>query len=65
MTFADHLKSERKRLGITQPQMAALLDVRDRTYWEWEHGKTEPVLIAQEGAFARLRKQRGSAAQSA
>lgn len=55
MSFADQLKKERERLGITQAQAASLLGVPDRTYWEWEAGKTEPYAITQEGALQRLR----------
>lgn len=54
MTFAAKLKSERKRLGLTQPEAAAFLDIPARTYWEWEHDKTQPPAIAQEGALVRL-----------
>ena len=56
MSFADQLKQERERLGITQAQAASLLDVPARTYWEWESGKTEPHTITQEGALARTKK---------
>lgn len=58
MTFAEKLQSERKRLGLTQPEAAALLDVPMRTYWEWEKGRTEPLAIAQEGAMERFRAAR-------
>jgi DNA-binding transcriptional regulator YiaG len=54
MTFAATLHSERLRTGLTQPQAAALLDVPQRTLWEWEHGKTEPYSVTQEGVLARL-----------
>lgn len=56
MTFSDTIKSERSRLGLTQADAAALLDVPARTLWEWEHGKTTPLPVAQEGVIARLRK---------
>lgn len=56
MTFAAQLKAERKRLGLTQPEAAELLTLKDRTYWEYESGATEPPSIAQEGALARLAK---------
>ena len=56
MTFAEQLKAERKRLGLTQAQAAALLDVSARVHWEWETGKTEPYAITQEGALARMKK---------
>lgn len=55
MTFADTIKSERARLGITQAEAAALLEVPARTLWEWEHGRTTPLPVAQEGVIARLK----------
>jgi transcriptional regulator with XRE-family HTH domain len=54
MTFSERLKSARTRLGITQSEMAALLGVSARVYWDWESGKTEPAEITQEGAMARV-----------
>lgn len=54
MKFLEKLKSHRVRLGLTQDEMALALSTPPRTYWEWEHGKTEPPAIAQEGALARL-----------
>ena len=56
MTFAEQLKTERKRLQLTQPEAAAALDLADRTYWEYENNRTEPPAITQEGALARLAK---------
>ena len=56
MTFAEQLKAHRQRLGLTQSEAAALLDVPARTYWEGESGKTTPHAITQEGAIARLSK---------
>lgn len=55
MKFADYLKKERARLGLTQAQTAFVLDVPARTYWEWETAKTEPHAVTQEGCLARLR----------
>jgi len=57
MTFPEQLRAHRARLKLTQNQAAAILDVPARTYWEWEHGKTEPYAITQEGAMARLEKR--------
>lgn len=54
MSFADQLKQERERLGITQTQAASLLDVPARTYWGWEALKTTPYAVTQEGCLARL-----------
>jgi DNA-binding XRE family transcriptional regulator len=56
MSFADELKQERERLGITQAQAASLLSIAKRTYCDWEYGITTPPEVAQEGALARLRK---------
>lgn len=56
MSFAEQLKAERQRIGLNQADLAAVLEVPPRTYWEWEAGKTEPHLVCQEGALARLRK---------
>ena len=56
MDFAAKLLAERKRLGLKQPEVAAALELPDRTYWEYEKGKTVPHAIAQEGALARLAK---------
>lgn len=56
MQFADLIKSERARLGLTQADAATLLDVPARTLWEWEHAKTEPLAVAQEGVIARLKR---------
>lgn len=56
MTFAALIKSERERLSLTQAEAATLLDVPSRTLWEWEHGKTTPLPVAQEGVVARLKR---------
>jgi len=53
MTFAEKLKTHRARLGLTQPEAAALLDVSKRTYEYWEAGKV-PLAVAQEGALKRM-----------
>lgn len=54
LTFGAHIKSERKRLRLTQAEAAAALEVPARTLWEWEHDKTEPLPVAQEGVRARF-----------
>lgn len=56
MNFAAQLKAERQRLRLTQPEAAAALELKDRTYWEYENDKTVPPVIAQEGSLARLKK---------
>lgn len=56
MTFSEQLKAHRQRLGLTQSEAAAVLEIPARTHWEWESGKTTPHAITQEGALARLSK---------
>lgn len=55
MTFPEQLKSERERLGLTQAELAAFLDVSPRAIWQWEKGIL-PHVLTQEGALARLAK---------
>lgn len=55
MTFAHQLKAERERLGLTQARAAKLLEVSKRSIEQWEAG-SEPLVITQEGALARLKK---------
>lgn len=54
MTFAEQLKAEQKRIGLTQAELAALLDVSPRVVWGWLNGK-EPLALTREGALARLK----------
>ena len=56
MSFADQLKQERERLGITQAQAADLLYVSKSVIEKWEAGTRTPLAITQEGAWERLRK---------
>lgn len=56
MNFAEQIKSERKRLGLTQSEAALLLMLPFRTYWDWENAKTEPIAVTQEGVRARAKK---------
>lgn len=55
MNFADQLKKERERLGLTQTQAAALLGVSKSVLAKWEIENRTPLAITQEGAIARLR----------
>lgn len=57
MSFADQLKAERQRLGISQTQAAELLEVSFEAVSKWERGLSVPPKIAQEGALARLKKR--------
>lgn len=56
MSFAQQLASEKDRLGLTLAGLAAALDCGQRSVEHWLTGDREPLLIAQEGAIARLRK---------
>jgi len=55
MKFSTLLTNLRKSIGLTQVQASKLMSVSPRTYWEWEKGTNEPVLIMQRGALAALR----------
>ncbi len=54
MTFAQQLRAEQSRLGMTQPDLAATLEVSERTICHWLTGTREPLAVAVEGALARL-----------
>jgi transcriptional regulator with XRE-family HTH domain len=56
MTFAQQLRTERQRLGLTQAEAAALLAVSKRALEQWEAGERTPLPVAQEGTLARLAK---------
>ena len=58
MTFAEQLKAERQRLGLTQAQCAELLSMSKRWVEEAEAGRSDPPQITQEGALARLKRRR-------
>ena len=63
MTFAEKLKKERERLGLTQPQLTAVFKndnkpISQRVLWNWEHGTVEPFDVTQEGVLARLKKMK-------
>jgi len=55
MDFTEKLKAQRERLGLTQAELAAFLDVSPRAVWQWEKGML-PHVLTQEGALARLTK---------
>ncbi|WP_445425187.1 helix-turn-helix domain-containing protein [Alishewanella sp. HL-SH06] len=37
------LKANRKRIGLTQEQVVAMMDINLRTYQNWENQKSEPA----------------------
>ena len=55
MKFAQDLRKERERLGITQAQAASLLSVSKSVLAKWEIDDRTPLAITREGALARLR----------
>lgn len=42
MTWAEECKEWRARMGFTQKEAAAFLEVNKRTYEEWEGGRHQP-----------------------
>ena len=40
--FCQNLKNARKGAGLTQKQVAAILNVVESCYANWEQGRTEP-----------------------
>lgn len=42
MSFGERLREERKRMGLSQPQFAALAGTTKQTLFSWESGKTAP-----------------------
>lgn len=55
MTFPEELAAEMKRLDLTQDETAELLACGKRILQYWLKGERLPLMIAQEGALARLR----------
>jgi transcriptional regulator with XRE-family HTH domain len=55
VSFADTIKHERERLGITQAQAAFLLGVSKSVLAKWEIGNRTPLELTQEGALQRIR----------
>lgn len=58
MTFSEQLKSERQRLGLSQAELARVLNVSFEAISKWERELVIPAEITQEGALARLRKMK-------
>ncbi len=55
-TFAEELKAQRSRLGLTQSGAAELLEVSASWVDKAEREIRTPIKITQEGALARLSK---------
>lgn len=58
MNFAEQLKSQRQRLGLTQSEAADLLEVSASWVDKAEREIRTPIKITQEGAIARLTKSK-------
>jgi len=58
MTFADQLKTERKRLRLTQARADADLDTCRGQVAAWESERNTPHVLTQEGALQRLRTKK-------
>lgn len=63
MTFAEKLKAERERLGLTQVECAEALAVSKSWVEKAERGEREPHILMQEGALARLKARKRLAQQ--
>jgi transcriptional regulator with XRE-family HTH domain len=50
----DRIRAARERAGLTQQQLAALVDVSARTVGNWERGETVPM-----NRFAKVRQVLG------
>jgi DNA-binding transcriptional regulator YiaG len=54
----DELRAERKRLGLSQPKLAAALGISVRTLQDWEQGRRVPrMMLLIERAIAQLEKE--------
>ena len=56
MTFAEKLKSERARLGLTQAEAGEALSASKSWVEKAEYSTRDPHILLQEGALARLAK---------
>jgi transcriptional regulator with XRE-family HTH domain len=56
MSFAEQLKFECDRLGLTQAEAATLLEVSPRAVWKWLHGDEPELAVTREGILARLKR---------
>lgn len=51
---ADRLKAKRKALGMSQAQMAQLLDISSLSLWKWESGQVTPRASMLERYFVTM-----------
>ncbi|NBW12078.1 MAG: XRE family transcriptional regulator [Caulobacteraceae bacterium] len=56
MTFAEQLKAERERLGLTQAETAPILAVSPSWVDKVERNARQPHVLMQEGALGRLKR---------
>jgi transcriptional regulator with XRE-family HTH domain len=56
LPFSDYLRSERKRKGVTQQQLADALQVKRQTVIEWESGRQVPAPTNRRAIEAELAK---------
>ena len=61
MNFGRELKARRRELGLTQAELSSILSRGDpdgspkkRAVEDWEASRRIPMLVTQEGVFARL-----------
>ena len=54
MTFAEHIRTARESLGMTQAQLAAALGISQSTLEKWESGIRRPRPISRWAVEARL-----------
>jgi repressor LexA len=58
MTFGEQIKSERKRLGLTQAGAAKKLGYSKASVEKWERGKVVPKPLTQVGILTLLSWER-------
>lgn len=58
MTFAEKIKSERKRLGLTQIAVERLFGLGTGAVTSWETGRWVPCAMVQEAVLTRLGKMK-------
>ena len=56
-TFAEKLKAERTRLGLTRDEADTILETCRGQVNAWERGRNVPHVLTQEAALRRLKAQ--------